>query len=126
MSLGSCSEKFLSIIIRHIKLGVDTFSDAGMPLVLMTVGSSEYEKMKMKTVEKIKLHLPNMAGKLEVYTDKALDMENLLKTKMSGLSFPEFEQMLHPVFEEDEIILIIMGGFLGLVIGFVQTFSMGG
>ena len=32
----------------------------------------------------------------------------------------EFEQLLHPVFLEDEWILISLGGVLGLVVGFVQ------
>ena len=43
---------------------------------------------------------------------------------MSGLSSADFEGMLHPVFQEDEIILIAMGGLLGVVIGLVQFFSM--
>jgi uncharacterized membrane protein YheB (UPF0754 family) len=63
--------------------------------------------------------------RLEAYTDEALDVENLLVEKMSGLSSVDFEGMLHPVFQEDEIILIAMGGFLGVVIGAVQQVTMG-
>ena len=67
---------------------------------------------------------------IEQYTDAALDMENTLREKMQCLSSHEFEQLvgsclpcfepqfcslqLHPVFEEDEWKLILMGGVLGL------------
>ena len=32
----------------------------------------------------------------------------------------EFEGVLHPVFEEDEIKLIVVGGCLGALVGFAQ------
>ena len=40
---------------------------------------------------------------------------------MRGLSGEEFEQVLHPVFQEDELTLILVGAFLGLVAGFAQA-----
>ena len=33
----------------------------------------------------------------------------------------EFEGVLHPVFQEDELTLILVGAFLGLVAGFGQA-----
>jgi hypothetical protein len=33
---------------------------------------------------------------------------------------------LHPVFQEDEIILIVMGAVLGVIIGFLQALGLGG
>ena len=40
---------------------------------------------------------------------------------MQGLSGEEFEGVLHPVFQEDELTLILVGAFLGLVAGFGQA-----
>jgi hypothetical protein len=33
----------------------------------------------------------------------------------------EFEKVLHPIFEEDELTLVLVGGVLGLVVGYLQA-----
>ena len=53
--------------------------------------------------------------------DEALDLEETLKQKMQQLSGQEFEGVLHPVFQEDELTLILVGAFLGMVAGFAQA-----
>ena len=58
------------------------------------------------------------------YTEKALDMETEIRTKMQGLSPAAFEGVLHPVFEEDELKLILVGMVLGLAVGVLQLFVM--
>jgi uncharacterized membrane protein YheB (UPF0754 family) len=55
------------------------------------------------------------------YSDEALDLEETLKQKMQQLSGQEFEGVLHPVFQEDELTLILVGAFLGMVAGFAQA-----
>ena len=35
----------------------------------------------------------------------------------------EFEKVLHPIFEEDEMTLIIAGGVLGAVAGYIQQIT---
>ena len=51
-----------------------------------------------------------------------MDLEVTLREKMKALSFEQFEGLLHPIFQEDEWKLVLMGGALGAVIGFVQIF----
>ena len=41
--------------------------------------------------------------------------------KMAMLSSAEFERVLHPVFEEDEWILVLVGGALGAIAGAAQA-----
>ena len=54
--------------------------------------------------------------------EEALDMERTLTTRMQALPCRDFEGLLHPVFQEDEWKLVLMGGALGLLIGLVQAF----
>ncbi|GLD96886.1 hypothetical protein PINS_up005569 [Pythium insidiosum] len=51
-----------------------------------------------------------------------MDLEATLREKMKTLTSSQFEQLLHPIFQEDEWKLVLMGGVLGLVIGFLQAF----
>ena len=62
-------------------------------------------------------HLPLVYA----YSDQALDLETTLREKMQQLSGEEFEGVLHPVFQEDELTLILVGAFLGLLAGFGQA-----
>ena len=55
------------------------------------------------------------------YLMKRLDISQTLSSRLKKLSPTDFENLLHPVFQEDEIILIATGGVLGLVAGGAQT-----
>ena len=40
---------------------------------------------------------------------------------MKQCTYAEFEGILHPAFEEDEMLLIMVGGILGLLAGVIQV-----
>ncbi|RLN93681.1 hypothetical protein BBJ28_00024219, partial [Nothophytophthora sp. Chile5] len=65
---------------------------------------------------------PDSLRQIESYATVAMDLEVTLREKMKLLSSAQFENLLHPIFEEDEWKLVVMGGVLGAVIGFVQAF----
>ena len=56
------------------------------------------------------------------YVEDTLKMQEVLEGSMSRLPSAQFERVLHPIFEEDELTLIIVGGILGGLAGFGQTF----
>lgn len=68
-----------------------------------------------------------MSHQAHAYVAEKLAIEPTLCTRLQLLSPTRFENLLHPVFEEDEIVLIIVGGVLGAVAGLVQLrFGWGG
>ena len=64
--------------------------------------------------------LSNSQHALHEYIDHRLDLQRLLIERMKRLSPAEFEQVLHPIFQEDEVILIAAGGVLGFLAGALQ------
>jgi uncharacterized membrane protein YheB (UPF0754 family) len=72
-------------------------------------------------VARVLADLPGHLPLVYAYSDGALDLEATLREKMRGLSGEEFEGVLHPVFQEDELTLILVGALLGLVAGFAQA-----
>lgn len=58
---------------------------------------------------------------VHAYVTERLDIEDTLARRLKKLSPTEFEDLLHPVFQEDEITLIATGGVLGLMAGGLQT-----
>jgi len=65
--------------------------------------------------------VPMLLHMLEKYAQEALDLETTLRTRMEKLPSPEFERLLHAVFEQDEIKLILVGALLGAIVGFIQA-----
>jgi len=57
---------------------------------------------------------------LHPYVDETLDIELTLRTRMRAMTSQQFERVLHPIFEEDELTLIVSGGGLGFAAGLVQ------
>ena len=57
---------------------------------------------------------------LHAYTTLRLDLKATLIERMNQLTPVEFEQVLHPIFQEDELTLIIAGGVLGALAGVLQ------
>ena len=64
---------------------------------------------------------PAKYPEVHAYVAERLDIEDTLSRRLKKLSPTEFEDLLHPVFQEDEITLIATGGLLGLVAGGLQT-----
>ncbi|KAL7520093.1 hypothetical protein ACHAWX_004840 [Stephanocyclus meneghinianus] len=58
---------------------------------------------------------------LHQYMTSMLDIEKTLSDRLQLLPPKDFEDLLHPVFQEDEIILIAVGGVLGAIAGLMQT-----
>jgi uncharacterized membrane protein YheB (UPF0754 family) len=64
--------------------------------------------------------LPNHLHVLHPYVDKTLGLQYTLRTQMEKMTSAKFERVLHPIFEEDELTLIIAGGCLGFAAGLIQ------
>ena len=64
--------------------------------------------------------LPSRVGVLHPYIDQTLQLESTLRTAMEKMTSVQFERVLHPIFEEDELTLILAGAVLGFIAGLIQ------
>lgn len=78
--------------------------------------SQVLEMAAKRAVEK----LPNHIGVLHSYVDQKLQLQETLRISMEGMTSAQFERVLHPIFEEDELTLILAGAALGFAAGLVQ------
>ena len=65
--------------------------------------------------------LPEELNLVHPYVDTQLALRENLKENLRKLTPQEFEQVLHPVFQEDETTLILVGAVLGLIVGWGQA-----
>jgi len=117
---GPKRDAFRKLLVAHLDKYVDNVLGRSHTLVRTYMGEAEFLQMRKDIEDATFVHIEDIFGSLYTYTDQALDLENEVRTKMSSLSFLDFEQVLHPVFQEDEFKLKVLGGVLGVVIGFIQ------
>jgi uncharacterized membrane protein YheB (UPF0754 family) len=64
--------------------------------------------------------LPQHLPVLYSYMDSTLALEDTLRVRMLKMTSRQFERVLHPIFEEDELTLILAGAVLGFAAGLIQ------
>mmetsp|Transcript_12147 Transcript_12147/g.23147 ORF Transcript_12147/g.23147 Transcript_12147/m.23147 type:complete len:416 (-) Transcript_12147:404-1651(-) len=117
---GPLSQNFFAMLRAHSIVFTEKLVGGMKPLAVTAMGSRQFAEMKEEIAGKIAENLPGIMPHSYQYTTDALDMEATIRDRMSELSYPDFEGVLHPAFEEDEILLIFVGGVLGLVAGSLQ------
>ncbi len=122
---GPKSSELCSIILQAVdKACEDTLQKSvGLrTLVDYTIGPERFILFKGTVSDAVLLAMPDALQQVEDYINQCLDTETVLREKLGNISSKDFESMLHPVFQEDEWKLVLMGGALGVAIGLVQTF----
>lgn len=118
---GPLSDKVLALIQRQVDAELARQTRVAKPLVVLAVGSRRYQEMKLGISDRIMRRLPETMRYVESYAADAMDIRNLLVTKMKELDAEEFEGLLRPAFQQDEWILIATGAVLGGVLGELQV-----
>ncbi|CAM9751844.1 unnamed protein product [Ascophyllum nodosum] len=117
---GPRRDKFNAMCVIHTHRYVDTMAGGLKPLLERMIGGKEFLTLKDEIAQQMVQNLPVVIRFGHGYTTKALDMETTIREAMEALSSLEFEGVLHPVFEEDELKLILVGGALGAAVGVFQ------
>jgi uncharacterized membrane protein YheB (UPF0754 family) len=121
---GPLSSNFYAMMRAHTLVFTDKLVAEIKPLAIAAMGAESFARMKEDIAQKVLDNIPLVIDNSYEYTQEALDMENSIRTKMQQLPAAEFESVLHPAFEEDEIQLIALGGVLGAAVGVLQLFTV--
>ena len=115
---GPLSDRVLALIQRQLDRELGSVA---RPVLVFAVGSRKYQDMKLAIASQIMSRLPETMRYIEDYATDAMDIRNVLVSKMKQLSPKEFERLLRPAFEQDEWILIATGAVLGFAVGEAQV-----
>jgi uncharacterized membrane protein YheB (UPF0754 family) len=108
----STSPAFTELFESHVSKLLRKAS-RGIPL---GVAPATLRLATTNALAKLPTHLPV----LYPYMDKTLGLETTLRERMMKMTSRQFERVLHPIFEEDELTLILAGAALGFAAGLVQ------
>lgn len=121
---GPLSDRLYQLIQRQVQQMVDKQAGFAKPMVVFSVGSKRYQEMKKDVATRMMDYLPETLSYMEGYAEEAMDLQNLLSTKLQQLNEEEYESLLRPAFQQDEWILIATGAALGFLVGEMQVLVM--
>jgi len=117
---GPTTERLIEQLQQFVDQAVDHASGAARPVVTLMIGTAEWNETKQEISQRLVQVVPGELDRVHDYTEEALGLEKELCTNLQRLSPPEFEQVLRPLFQEDEATLIAIGAALGGVAGILQ------
>lgn len=120
MLSGEQSDRTRSIIQRHFENLVDEAAGVLMPLTQVALGPENFAQIKSDTgIKAINLSRETLHDPL-FNQERAAVVREIMASRMKALPPEEFQDLLRPCFQEDELKLIIIGGLLGAGAGLAQ------
>ncbi|MBF0349763.1 MAG: DUF445 family protein [SAR324 cluster bacterium] len=123
---GTHSAKVLQIVHHNVKHMVDNYAGLVKPLFQLVLTTKGYIDLKNMACDKVVQTLPDTVRAFHPYMEESMNVSQVLCERMKSLTPLEFERILHPVFEQDEWILIAVGAVLGACAGLFQLFALFG
>jgi len=118
-------ERAMEIFDRHTSKVCDEILGYARSVVPMAVGVDRWATLKKDSIQGLLEELPSHSSQFLKYMDQALQIEETIAGRLTGLPPDEFEGVLHPAFQEDEWMLILLGGVLGVLVGLLQAAVLG-
>ncbi|TGK95611.1 DUF445 domain-containing protein [Leptospira brenneri] len=117
---GKASKDIIDIIRKEVIHHVDTVTFLAKPALYATGKIEEFESAKEKIARAMADNAVEKSFHLEEYLGTALEIESMMGDRMAALPPKEFESILRSAFQEDELLLILVGAALGAVVGWFQ------
>ncbi|TGK11709.1 DUF445 domain-containing protein [Leptospira fletcheri] len=95
-----------------------------IPYAKLLLGKAKVKEVQEKIADKVVGMVPETAERMKGYLEETLEIERIISLRLSQLPPTEFERLLHSVFREDELTLILLGALLGGLVGCVQTYIL--
>ncbi len=118
---GPLADRLYALVHHEIDAAIDAELGVAERLVPAAIGSERYDALRRTVVGRAQERMPEAAERLQPYAAEALDIENTIHATLSTLTNQELEDMLRPVFKDDEWLVVAVGGGLGFVVGELQV-----
>jgi uncharacterized membrane protein YheB (UPF0754 family) len=123
---GKAADAVFNIIRNSAIKSVENTASIAKPFISLTVGDEKYRTMRKTIVTRMMEMAPQSIERLEGYVGVAMDLEDTMYERMRKLTPEEFESVLRSAFQEDELLLILVGAVLGAMVGLGQAIYMSG
>ena len=120
--MGSARGRISLIIRMAVSQALDRMTVVVKPIITSTLEADTLDMIKHEIT--MELTSEETTQCIEDYVEEALNVEQIMIDKFASLTGEEFEQLLRPIFHDDEPALIWVGAVLGGALGFFQLWLM--
>lgn len=121
---GKASRDVTETIQTAVMEQMDNMTTLAQPIMKGAGVHYKYEAAKVKIGDQILQAILASTDHMEDYLSEALDLEKSMGERMAELPPQEFETVLRSAFQEDELLLILVGAALGAMVGAGQMFFL--
>ncbi len=120
MLQGQHAERTRALIRKHFEALVDDAAGLIKPLAQVAIGPKGFADIKKETgLKAIDISKETLSDPL-FNRERAQAVQEIMAERMRALPSEDFQNLLRPCFQEDEIKLILIGGVLGALAGLAQ------
>ena len=119
---GDAGTKIARLVLTKVSERVDAARPMVEMLTQTEVSDEQLDAVKWMVIERVGQAVPELQPEIEAYIEEQLGVAELVESKLTAMPKLEFERLLRGIFEQDEWILIAIGGALGAGVGLLQGF----
>lgn len=121
---GEAGTKIARLVLTKVSERIEQAKPMVEMMVQTEVTDEQLEAVKWMVVQRVGQAVPELQSEVEAYLEKRLGVSELVETKLGRMPKLEFERLLRGIFEQDEWILIVIGGALGAGVGLLQGLAI--
>lgn len=107
------------MVRRHVRHSFDRNMVSKL-LGRVVGGRDSYDNIEKKSIEQALERITTRLNDPQVNREISRPIRTLIAQRMSALSPREFQQLLLPAFEQDQLLVVLVGGVLGGLVGLAQ------
>ncbi|WP_245566070.1 hypothetical protein [Thermocrispum municipale] len=122
---GPRSDRTHRMLLDSLKPAVDRAVGFARTAVRVAIGTREYENIRSSVARKASSFAPAAFADAEFNKRQGAKIENFIASQMRRMSEADFVQMLRSAIKQDEWLLFVHGGALGIFAGLVHLAIFG-
>lgn len=122
---GPRSDRTKQMLQDTLRPAVDKAVGPARAAVRVAIGTREYDKIRASVAEEASAFAPTAFADAEFNKRQGAKIENFIATQMKLMSEADFVQMLRSAIKQDEWLLFVHGGVLGIFAGLVHLAIFG-
>merc|ERR1712093_77565 len=101
-------DRVMEIYQIHMEAAINQVIGKAKYVMPIFVGADAVAGIREEVVDETINELPKHSREIEAFMDRAFDLPDTLRVRLAGLHPAVFEGMLHPVFQEDEWMVLLL------------------
>jgi len=117
---GEAGARIAEVVLTRVRERIDAARPMVEALAQKPLTDDDIAAVQALLVTKVSEALPELRSEIEAHIEDRLQVAQIVESKLKAMPKLEFERLLRGIFEQDEWILIAIGGALGAAVGVLQ------